>query len=136
MEKIDSRPAARITAMKLLYEWEMGGDGGEDTRAGLLEIAPGGSEADYMESLVFGVRENTPAIDKAIEAFLTGWRLDRLRRVDLVILRLAVYELLYAGMIPAVAINEAVEMAHAYSTPEAGPFVNGILGALARDKGL
>ena len=128
------RTSARAAAMKLLYEWEMGGDGGEDTRVGMLEIAPGEKEADYMEALYEGVRANVSAIDEAIEKFAVGWKLDRIMRVDLTILRLAIYELNYTDLTDAIAVNEALELARAYSTPEAVTFVNGVLGSLLRSK--
>ena len=128
------RTSARAAAMKLLYEWEMGGDGGEDTRVGMLEIQPGEKETDYMEKLYAGVKENVRAIDETVEKFAVGWKLDRIMRVDLTILRLAIYELNYAGLTEAVAVNEALELARAYSTPEAVSFVNGVLGSMLRSK--
>ena len=128
------RTSARAAAMKLLYEWEMGGDGGEDTRVGMLEIQPGEKESDYMEALYEGVRKNVSGIDEIIEKFAVGWKLDRIMRVDLTILRLAIYELNYLGLTEAVAVNEALELARAYSTPEAVSFVNGVLGSMLRSK--
>ena len=128
------RTSARAAAMKLLYEWEMGGDGGEDTRAGMLEIQPGEKETDFMEALYEGVKANTAAIDEAIAKFAVGWKLDRIMRVDLTVLRLAIYELNYTDLSSAVAVNEALELARAYSTPEAVSFVNGVLGSLLRSK--
>ena len=128
------RTSARAAAMKLLYEWEMGGDGGEDTRVGMLEIQPGEKEADYMEALYEGVRANVSGIDEIIEKFAVGWKLDRIMRVDLTILRLAIYELNYTDLTDAIAVNEALELARAYSTPEAVTFVNGVLGSLLRSK--
>lgn len=128
------RTSARAAAMKLLYEWEMGGDGGEDTRVGMLEIQPDEKETDYMEALYAGVKENVAALDETIEKFAVGWKLDRIMRVDLTILRLAIYELNYTGLTEAVAVNEALELARAYSTPEAVTFVNGVLGSMLRSK--
>ena len=128
------RTGARTAAMKLLYEWEMGGDGGEDTRVGMLEIKPDEKESDYMEQLVAGVQENVKDIDATIAKYAVDWKLERIMRVDLTILRLAVYELQYAETPNAVAINEALELARAYSTPEAVSFVNGVLGSLLRSK--
>ena len=128
------RTSARAAAMKLLYEWEMGGDGGEDTRVGMLEIQPGEKETDYMEKLYAGVKENAAALDETIEKYAVGWKLDRIMRVDLTILRLAIYELNYAGLTEAVAVNEALELARAYSTPEAVTFINGVLGSMIRSK--
>ena len=128
------RTNARAAAMKLLYEWEMGGDGGEETRVGMLEIQPGEKESDYMEALYAGVKENVAAIDEAIAKYAVGWKLDRIMRVDLTILRLAIYELNYTDLSDAVAVNEALELARAYSTPEAVSFVNGVLGSMIRSK--
>ena len=128
------RTSARAAAMKLLYEWEMGGDGGEDTRAGMLEIQPGEKETDFMEALYEGVKANVAAIDETIAKFAVGWKLDRIMRVDLTILRLAIYELNYTDLTEAIAVNEALELARAYSTPEAVTFVNGVLGSLLRSK--
>ena len=128
------RTGARAAAMKLLYEWEMGGDGGEDTRFGMLEIQPGEKETDYMEQLVAGVQNNVKDIDGVIAKYAVDWKLDRIMRVDLTILRLAIYELKYTDMVPAVAVNEALELARSFSTPEAVSFVNGVLGSLLRNK--
>lgn len=129
------RTGARVAAMKLLYEWEMGGGGGGDTLA-LMEIEPGENETEYMDALVAGVKAAASRLDEVISGYLTGWKLDRLRRVDLTILRLAAYEMLEGGLAAGVAINEAIEMARTYSTPEAGGFINGVLGAMARERKL
>ena len=128
------RTSARAAAMKLLYEWEMGGDGGEETRVGMLEINPGENEADYMEELYEGVKENVAWLDETIAKYAVGWKLDRIMKVDLTVLRLAIYELEYLKLKPAVAVNEALELARAYSTPEAVSFINGVLGSLLRSK--
>ena len=128
------RTSARAAAMKLLYEWEMGGDGGEETRVGMLEINPGENEADYMEELYEGVKENAEWLDETIAKYAVGWKLDRIMKVDLTVLRLVIYELEYLKLKPAVAVNEALELARAYSTPEAVSFINGVLGSLLRSK--
>ena len=128
------RTGARAAAMKLLYEWEMGGDGGEDTRVGMLEIMPGEKEADYMEMLVRGVQENVAGLDETIAKYAVGWKLDRIMRVDLSILRVAIYEINHTELSDAVAVNEALELARSYSTPEAVSFLNGVLGSMLRSK--
>jgi N utilization substance protein B len=123
--------------MKLAYEWEMGGDGGEATLTDLLNVRPGENEADYMDVLFNGVKENAGALDEYIKKYLTAdWKIGRLMKVDLSILRIAIYEMTYLKLSAGIAINEAVETARAYSTPEAGPLINGVLGALSRDTGL
>ena len=78
------------------------------------------------------VEEKIPLIDPQIEEVSVGWKLNRMSRVDLAILRLAVYELLYDEKIPTgVAINEAVELAKTYGGDASPSFVNGILAKIA-----
>lgn len=124
---------ARAQAMKLIYEWEMGGDGGEETRLNLLEVAPNEHESDFMNRLFEGVVANAEKIDQSLAPYLRGWTLDRLTRVDLAILRLATWELMQDETPHGVVINEAVELANQYSTDKAGAFVNGVLGSMGRD---
>ncbi len=127
------RTIARAHAMKLVYEWEMGGEGGEETRINLLEVEPNESESDFMNRMFDGVVANAAEIDQRLAPYLKGWTLDRLTRVDLAILRLAVHELTLGETPTGVVINEAVELANQYSTDKAGGFINGVLGNLARD---
>lgn len=127
------RKVARAHAMKLIYEWEMGGDGGEDTRLNLLGVAPGERESEYMNQMVEGVMLHQAELDARIAKHLRGWTIERLARVDLAILRLGAFEL-KLGEVPAgIVINEAVELANQFSTDKAGPFINGVLGSLSRE---
>lgn len=126
------RKIARAHAMKLIYEWEMGGDGGEDTRMNLLGVEPGERESEFMNRMFEGVVVNEEKLDAGIAAHLRGWTLERISKVDLAILRLGAYELML-GEIPAgIVINEAVELANQYSSDKAGSFINGVLGSLSR----
>ena len=126
------RTAARAAAMKLVYEWEMGGNGGEDTIIGLVEVPCEDKERGYIEGIVAGVKERRAEIDGWIEKYAVGWKLERISRVDLSILRVAVYELLQKEEPDPVILNEAVELAKTYSTDRAGAFVNGVLGSISR----
>lgn len=126
------RRIARAHAMQLIYEMEMGGEGGEETRLNLLCVEPDENEADFMNAMFDGVVGKLEVIDGEISKYLRGWTIDRLSKVDLAILRLGVYELMLGQTSPAVVINEAVELAREYSTDKAGPFINGVLGSLAR----
>ena len=126
------RKTARAHAMKLIYEWEMGGDGGEETRLNLLEVKPNENEADFMNRMFDGVVANADAIDARLTPYLNGWTIDRVTRVDLAILRLATHELMLGETPRGVVINEAVELANQYSTDKAGGFINGVLGNLGR----
>ena len=128
------RKTARAHAMKLIYEWEMGGDGGEDTRIELLGVEPGENETEYMNGMYDGVVSNRDEIDRQISDHLRGWTIDRLSRVDLAILRLGVYELMLKETAAGIVINEAVELANQYSTEKAGAFINGVLGSISREE--
>lgn len=128
------RKTARAHAMKLIYEWEMGGDGGEETRLNLLEITPGERESEYMNRMFSGVVEHVEEIDQKISAFARGWSIERIMRVDLAILRLGVYELSLNEVPAGVVINEAVELANEFSTDKAGAFINGVLGNISRSE--
>lgn len=126
------RKIARAHAMKLIYEWEMGGDGGEDTRMNLLGVEPGEREAEFMNRMFEGVVVNEEKLDAGIAAHLRGWTLERISKVDLAILRLGAYELMLGELPTGIIINEAVELANQYSSEKAGSFINGVLGSLSR----
>lgn len=87
-------------------------------------------DKQYYEKLLQGIEKEQAQIDPYIKRFVkSGWSLERLSIVDRAVLRLAIYELLYQKEIPSkVVINEAVDLAKAFSGEEAGRFVNGILG--------
>ncbi|MBN1623608.1 MAG: transcription antitermination factor NusB [Clostridia bacterium] len=84
---------------------------------------------DYITDLVSGVNMITDEIDQTIGKYLTSsWKLDRISKVDLAILRLGYYEIKYRNDVPkSAAINEAVELAKAYGSDSSGKFINGIL---------
>lgn len=127
------RTKARACAMKLVYEWEMGGDGGDDTVIGLLEIDPAENETGFMNEVFDGVKSYKEDLDSKIAARLNpGWTLERISRVDHAILLVGAYELIYTDTPTGVIVNEAVELAKQFSDDKAGSFVNGVLGNLGR----
>ena len=88
---------------------------------------------DWAVELYEGVKANRASLDEAIAAFSNGWRLSRISKVNLSILRLALYELKFEPETPpSVVINEAVELAKKYSGKEDSSFINGVLGAYLR----
>lgn len=93
-------------------------------------------DAAYILDGYHGVITHIDEIDLLIDGNAKGWKLSRLSRVTLAILRLAVYEMLYTDLFFAVAINEAVELAKKYDHEKAPSFINGILNKIATDKGL
>ncbi len=104
--------------------------------ASALEI--GGYEDDeYLRTVFFGVLESKDALDAEISATAKGWKLSRLSKVVLNIMRISVYEMLNMSDVPfAVSINEAVELAKKYDDDKAPKFVNGVLNTVATNKGL
>ncbi len=92
------------------------------------------SEADaaYMQDKIRAVAEKVTEIDEMINAVTKGWKTGRMGKVDLTLLRLAVYEIKFEEEIPTgVAINEAVELAKKYGTDGSFSFINGILAKIA-----
>lgn len=88
---------------------------------------------DYAIELYHGVLENQAEIDEIISSFSNGWKINRIPKVNLSILRLAIYEMKFVESVPnSVAINEAVELCKKYSGKEDSSFVNGILGSYSR----
>ncbi|MGN1458281.1 MAG: transcription antitermination factor NusB [Acutalibacteraceae bacterium] len=89
--------------------------------------------SDYTRKVVEGVEEHLDEIDALIEKNLKGWKKNRISKISLTILRIAVFEMLYMKNIPtSVSINEAVELAKNYATAADGSFVNGVLGSIAK----
>ena len=131
-----ARPIAREAAMQLVFEQLFGGEATAETLVDLIDYKPGEKDSTYIDTVVSGVKEHAEQLDGEIAACLRGWTLARLSRVDLAIMRLAVYEMQYSGLPAAVAINEAVELTKKYGADEDYQFVNGLLGAVAREQGL
>ncbi len=89
-------------------------------------------ESQFVSQTVEDIREKLTDVDAAISEHMKGWNLDRIGKVELTILRLAVYEIRFADEIPvSVSINEAVELAKRYGQDEASAFVNGVLAKFA-----
>ena len=144
-----SRTTARVAAMQMIFEKISGGQGGEDTlkmvydelrEDGLPGVSvigrkePDEEDRQYITAALEGVLAHREEIDEMIEKTAKGWSLDRMSLVDLTILRLAVWEILYADDVPgSVSIAEAMELTERFSDPEDKSFVNGILGTVLRE---
>ncbi len=93
--------------------------------------------SDYIKSTYFGVQEKRDTLDALIAAHANGWKLSRLSRVTLALLRLAAYEMQYVDDVPYnIAINEALELAKIYDDENAVAFINGVLNAIANATGV
>lgn len=123
MRRTDQRRAALIA----LYQRDV-------TARPLEELVPRDA-TPFTRDLATGVERSQPELDGLIEAHSHGWSLDRIAPLERSILRVALYELLHRADVPAeVAIDEAVEAAKELCGAEAPGFVNGILGAVARER--
>ena len=129
-----TRREAREIALQALYQLDLTGDA--DPQAGLAlfwrHLQGGKDEDAFARELVDGVRDNRERIDALIAASAEHWRLPRLSRVDLCLLRLATYELMERDEIPAsVTIDEAIEIAGRFGSEDSPSFVNGVLDHIA-----
>lgn len=130
-----SRKTAREVAMKLAFASLLGG---EDTYESVLDKsgiseAPTAEDTAFSEEVLQGIGAHQEEIDAAIDEMAIGWRIGRMPRVDLSILRVAIYEMLYRDDIPySVSINEAVELAKAFGGDHSSAYINGMLGTLAK----
>ena len=101
----------------------------------LYQEVPNAKQAEYIRRLVRGVDEHAAELDGYIEKYSKGWKFSRIPLVASAIMRVAMYEILYMQDIPnGAAINEAVEIAKKYETPEIVKFINGILGSFVRQE--
>jgi N utilization substance protein B len=125
-----ARSKARKRAVDVLYEADVrGSDPLELLRERVALASP--PIPDHAVRRVVGVAEHADRIAELIDRHAHGWSIDRLPDVDRAILRMAVFELLWADDVPdAVVIDEAVELAKALSTDDSPAYVNGVLGAI------
>ena len=129
-----ARSGARAAAMQLIYERLMGGSG-EDTLGVLIDFTPEEDDSRFISTVVEGVTEHVDELDSLIASYSPSREIDRIARVDLCILRVALYEMRYCTDTPeSVAINEAVELAKRFSEPASARFINGVLGAISRSE--
>ena len=94
-------------------------------------------EKKYFDTVTTGIAEHKQEIDKMILSKLKNWTIERIFKIDLAVLRLAAYEIVYfENMPPKVAVNEAVELAKKYGNDASSTFVNGVLREIIKDKGI
>lgn len=129
-----SRRRGRALAMKLLYQASLGKKGLDEIAPGFQEYqdAPEGSRR-FAGELASGVLAHLDEIDGKIREAVERWEFDRLAAVDLQLMRVAVYELLFCDDVPAnVTMDEAIELAREYSAEQSSKFVNGVLDSISR----
>ncbi|MDK2858627.1 MAG: transcription antitermination protein NusB [Verrucomicrobiota bacterium] len=137
MSKITGRRQAREWAVQLLFQTEFNPNDLDIALADFWsdeERNPSDRDRIYVEEMVHGVIEKQRDVDRTIAKYTDNWDVDRLGVLDRIVLRVAVYEMLFRGDIPpVVSINEAVEIAKAYSGKGSGRFVNGVLDRVQKE---
>lgn len=128
------REQSRDVAMRLLYQLSVGGEG--DLQAFVEQVEDVTLDSDdeaYINDILNGVKTNSEHIDSLIEQHAIDWKLSRMSKVDIAILRLAIYEIVFRDDIPiSVSANEAVDLAQLYSGEKSAKFVNGLLGQVIK----
>ncbi|HUX35893.1 MAG TPA: transcription antitermination factor NusB [Candidatus Paceibacterota bacterium] len=134
-----TRHLVRSVVLQSLYEWDFyhrKKDVTEILERNLTEFAPGIDEPDFAWRILKGIVEHLDKIDKIIEKAAPEWPLEKIAMVERNVLRIGLYELLYADreeVPPKVAINEAIEVAKNYGGPNSVKFINGVLGTVYRE---
>ncbi|MBR6223327.1 MAG: transcription antitermination factor NusB [Lachnospiraceae bacterium] len=136
-----TRAKIRESIFRILFRAEFTDPEGflEQINMGIEELGETASEEDeenitYIKDKLVNISEKIEHIDEIIEGHSDGWKLSRIGKAELAILRLSVFEMLYDDDIPVkVAINEAVELSKSYCDEDAKGFVNAILGKIERD---
>ncbi|MBR1628455.1 MAG: transcription antitermination factor NusB [Lachnospiraceae bacterium] len=136
-----TRHEIREQTFKALFQYEFYNDEEESLRKDQMvlfideDIDFAGSEAerDEIRDNILRISASIEEIDAKIDSASTSWPIRRMNKVDLAILRLATFELLYKQLDVGIVANEAVELAKSYGTDDSGRFVNGILGQIARE---
>jgi len=132
-----ARRKGRELAVQALYQIELRPDASPAVLQVFWEQCEAGQPAkEFARALVDGVAEQRARIDLLITETCEHWRVERLSRVDLNILRLATFELLRGGVPTNIVIDEAIEIARRFGTEESAVFVNGVLDPIAARLGV
>lgn len=129
------RHEAREQAFVLIFERSIN----HDTTEQIIDAAGLSSDIiidDFAEKIAVGVEENEDALNEQIEKNIRGWKMNRLSKVALALLKLSIFEMMFEKDIPiSVSINEAIDLAKKYGGADDAPFVNGVLGSVAKELG-
>jgi len=135
-----SRHLSRSIVMQSLYEWDFYGQKDGDLKKvverNIEEFGPGLEDTDFIWKLSKGVKDHLSELNKIIEKAAPEWPLDKITIVDRNVLRIGLFELMYAdqeSVPPKVAINEAIELAKSFGGESSGKFINGVLGTVFKE---
>ena len=128
---VGSRRKGRELAVQMLYQWEISEEPVARVQESFWNLREAADKTRSLaQRLLEGTVEHIGEIDELIMKHAEHWRLSRMAAVDRNILRLAIYEFLYEEVPKRVVINEALEVTKRFSSPDAVPFVNGVLDAV------
>ncbi|HIT70627.1 MAG TPA: transcription antitermination factor NusB [Candidatus Scatovivens faecipullorum] len=133
------RSAMRELAFKLVYEIEVQKESEEDQLDIFIENNDILDEKviDYLKDIKDGIKNNSEEINQLITTNLKdNWSLNRISKINLSLIKLAIYEMIYKALPYKVAINEVVELAKKYADESAPVFINGILASIVKEKNL
>ncbi len=136
---MSSRHLSRSIVMQSLYEWDFSEKKNDLTKIvekNIKEFGPGLEDQSFVWQLITGVVQNLAQIDKIIEKAAPEWPIEQINIVDRNVLRIGLYELLYAKkeeVPPKVAINEAIELAKTFGGESSRKFINGVLGTVYKE---
>ena len=132
------RTETREQAFRLIYSSQIQKDIDEEQiNIFIEENNLGEEESNYIKNIFEGIKENKEEIEKLISSNLKEkWSMDRISKIDLSILKLAIFELVYSKLPYKVVINEAVELAKKYGEDSSKSFVNGVLASIVKEKKL
>jgi len=136
--QFSQRRDGRVAALQYLYAWSLNtpADLAEDLRVFFEGQEKPRDHYAFGEELINGVIEHAGEIDGKIRVLAQNWEFDRIAKIDLAILRLAIFEMLFRKDIPpVVSINEAIDLSKEFSNADAKRFINGILDRLKGDLG-
>ena len=132
-----NRVLSREEAVKLIYQMEITKDSPKEAIENFIEnceIKLESIDLEYIKGIVNGVCENKEEIDSVLQRNFVKWKIDRISKVNLAILRVGLYEMNYVEEVPGkVAINEAVEVAKKYSDEKSVAFINGVLDKIYKE---
>ncbi len=132
-----NRKKSREYLLQLVYQMGIIGDNAQDVFDMFMEdeeISKNNLDLEYIKTSLVGIAENKEVIEEKISAQLVNWKINRIAKVNLAILKVAVYEMMHKEDIPAkVSINEAIELCKKFSEEKSISFINGVLDKIYKN---
>ncbi|MFR5264077.1 transcription antitermination factor NusB [Clostridium sp.] len=132
-----NRKKSREYLLQLVYQMGITGDNAQDVFDMFMEdeeISKNNLDLEYIKTSLVGIAENKEVIEEKISAQLVNWKINRIAKVNLAILKVAVYEMMHKEDIPAkVSINEAIELCKKFSEEKSISFINGVLDKIYKN---